>query len=241
MAQAYSSAKIRSKRFRIADFDGAWRSSIGMPVLQGTWLIYGGSGSGKTSFCLQLAKYLSRFGRVLYDSLEQGLSPTMQSAWLAQGMEEAGRRVKLLDREGYDELFARLAKRQSPEIVIIDSINYLRGLRLSEYQLLTQRYRKKLFVVVAHEKGGEPKGALAQAIRYDADVKIRVEGYRAMVTSRYATAEVGGEDYIIWPDGAQAYWCTRRAGSARLSALRPDSKAKDNIKDKQDDNESERD
>lgn len=208
MAHAYSNANVRSARFKVADFTGPWRDSIGMPVLRGTWLIYGGSGSGKTSFCLQLAKYLSQFGRVLYNSLEQGLSPTMQSAWIAGGMEEAGRRVKLLDREGYDELFERLAKRQSPEIVIIDSINYLRGLRLSDYQHLSQRYRKKLFVVVAHEKGGEPKGALAQAIRYDADVKIRVEGYRAMVTSRYATGEVGGDDYIIWDDGANAYWGT---------------------------------
>nr|DAR05653.1 MAG TPA: AAA domain protein [Caudoviricetes sp.] len=208
MARAYSNANIRSARFRVADFGGAWRDSIGMPVLRGTWLIYGGSGSGKTSFCLQLAKYLSQYGRVLYNSLEQGLSPTMQSAWIASGMEEAGRRVKLLDREGYDELFERLAKRQSPEIVIIDSINYLRGLRLSDYQLLSQRYRKKLFVIVAHEKGGEPKGALAQAIRYDADVKIRVEGYRAMVTSRYATSEVGGQDYIIWDKGAEGYWGT---------------------------------
>ena len=207
MARAYSNANIRSARFKVADFSGAWRDSIGMPVLRGTWLIYGGSGSGKTSFCLQLAKYLSQFGRVLYNSLEQGLSPTMQSAWIAGG-KEAGRRVKLLDREGYDELFERLAKRQSPEIVIIDSINYLRGLRLSDYQLLSQRYRKKLFVIVAHEKGGEPKGALAQAIRYDADVKIRVEGYRAMVTSRYATSEVGGQDYIIWDKGAEGYWGT---------------------------------
>ena len=208
MARAYSNANIRSARFKTADFGGAWLASIGTPVLRGTWLIYGGSGSGKTSFCLQLAKYLAQFGRVLYNSLEQGLSPTMQAAWLAGGMEEAGRRVKLLDRESYDELFERLGKRQSPEIVIIDSINYLRGLRLCDYQLLTQRYRKKLFIVVAHEKGGEPKGALAQAIRYDADVKIRVEGYRAMVTSRYATGEVGGEDYIIWEDGAEAYWGT---------------------------------
>lgn len=208
MARAYSNSNIRSARFKVADFGGAWRDSIGMPVLRGTWLIYGGSGSGKTSFCLQLAKYLSQFGRVLYNSLEQGLSPTMQSAWLAGGMEAAGRRVKLLDRESYNDLFDRLAKRQSPEVVIIDSINYLRGLRLSDYQLLSQRYRKKLFIIVAHEKGGEPKGALAQAIRYDADVKIRVEGYRAMVTSRYATSEVGGQDYIIWDKGAEGYWGT---------------------------------
>ena len=49
MARAYSNANIRSARFKVADFSGAWRDSIGMPVLRGTWLIYGGSGSGKTA------------------------------------------------------------------------------------------------------------------------------------------------------------------------------------------------
>ena len=29
-----------------------------------------------------------------------------------------------------------------------------------------------------------------------------------MVTSRYATAEVGGQDYIIWDKGAEGYWGT---------------------------------
>ena len=208
MARAYSNANIRKARFRTAALEGAWRDSIGLPVLQGTWLIYGASGAGKTTYTLRLAKYLSQFGRVLYNSLEQGLSPTMQSAWLREEMAEAGRRIRLLDRESYDELFERLAKRQSPEIVIIDSINFLRGVRLSDYDLLTRRYRKKLFVVIAHEKGGEPKGALAQAIKYDADIKIHVEGYRAMITSRYATEEAGGQDYIIWAEGAKAYWGT---------------------------------
>ena len=237
MARAYSNANVRSKRFKVAAFDGAWRDSIGMPVLSGAWLIYGGSGSGKTSFCLKLAKYLSQFGRVLYNSLEQGLSPTMQAAWIAVGMEEAGRRIKLLDREGYDELFKRLDKRQSPEIVIIDSINYWKGLRLSEYHRLVNTYGKKLFIIVAHEKGGEPKGALAQSIRYDADVKIRVEGYRAMVTSRYATGEVGGDDYIIWDKGAEGYW-----GTATTDPSQRDQRKKKNVEPTtpKSENESER-
>lgn len=208
MARAYSSANVRAKRFKLVPFEGAWLDSFGYPALQGTWLIYGKSGSGKTSFCLALAKYLTQFGRVLYNSLEQGLSPTMQSAWLRSGLDEAGRRIRLLDREGYEELFDRLGKRQSPEIVIIDSINYFKGLRLSDYERLRTRYRKKLFVIIAHEKGGEPKGALAQDIKYDAGVKIRVEGYRARVTSRYAADGVGGQDYIIWREGADRYWGT---------------------------------
>jgi hypothetical protein len=40
-------------------------------------------------------------------------------------------------------------------------------------------------------------------IRYDADVKMRTEGFKAFVTSRY---EGGGSDFIIYEQGAAAYW-----------------------------------
>ncbi|MGL5912561.1 MAG: ATP-dependent serine protease, partial [Bacteroidales bacterium] len=39
-------------------FDGEWLASFGTPELSGCWLIWGGSGNGKTRFVLQLCKYL---------------------------------------------------------------------------------------------------------------------------------------------------------------------------------------
>lgn len=208
--RAYSNRSVLAKKFKVVPFEGAWLSSIGRPELRGVWHVYGDSGHGKTSFCLQLAKYLSHFGRVLYNSLEQGLSRPMQLAWQEAGMEEAGNRVRLLDRMPMAELIELLSKRQSPEIVIIDSSHYWRRLRMSDVDYLRGKFRKKLFIFISHKEKGsnEPKGAVAKDLKFDADVKVFVEGFRAMITSRYAMPELGegGQDYIIWQEGVDKYW-----------------------------------
>lgn len=100
-------------RFELADFDGDYLASFGRPELRGAWLIYGGSGCGKTTFVMQVSKYLTRFGRVAYDSTEQGLSASLQTAWKRVGMEEVGSRIILLEKESLKELTVRLKKNKA--------------------------------------------------------------------------------------------------------------------------------
>lgn len=208
MGRAISNKNVLTAKFEVAEFDGAFLASFGKPELRGAWIIYGGSGSGKTSFVMQVCKYLTRFRRVAYDSLEQGLSLSLQKAWERVGMEEVGNRIILLNKESLKDLRLRLAKRQSPDVVVVDSVHYWLGLKMSDYINLRNDFPDKLFIFVSHEKGGQPDGKLAQKIRYDSDIKIRVEGYKAFVTTRYEVAErgEGGADFIIWEQGAQDYW-----------------------------------
>ena len=182
--------------------------SFGRPELRGTWLVYGGSGCGKTTFVLELCKYLTKFGRVAYDSIEQGLSLSLQKAWQRVGMAEAGTRIILLDKEGAKEVAARLKRKQSPDIIVIDSVQYWRRYTIEDHLRLRGQFSNKLFVYISQERKGEPKGSTAQNIRYDADIKIRVEGYKAFVTTRYEVPEKqeGGADFIIWEQGAREYW-----------------------------------
>ena len=208
MGRAISNKNVLTAKFEVAEFDGAFLASFGKPGLRGAWIIYGGSGSGKTSFVMQVCKYLTRFRRVAYDSLEQGLSLSLQKAWERVGMEEVGNRIILLNKESLKDLRLRLAKKQSPDVVVVDSVHYWLGLKMSDYINLRNDFPDKLFIFVSHEKGGQPDGKLAQKIRYDSDIKIRVEGYKAFVTTRYEVAErgEGGADFIIWEQGAQDYW-----------------------------------
>lgn len=208
MGRAISNMNVLTARFETAAFEGAFLASFGRPELRGAWIIYGGSGSGKTTFVMQVCKYLTRFRRVAYDSLEQGLSLSLQKAWERVDMAEAGSRIILLNKEQLKDLAARLKKKHSPDVVVIDSVHYLRRFNMDQYQKLREEFPDKLFVFVSHEKGDQPKGTMAQNIRYDSDIKIRVKGYKAFITTRFEVPELGegGADFVIWEKGAAEYW-----------------------------------
>ena len=207
MRRAISNKNVMQARFATAPFEGEWLASLGRPELRGTWIVYGGSGSGKTTYVMQLCKYLTRFGRVAYNSLEQGLSLSLQKVWERVGMEEVGSRIILLPKESLRDLRDRLARRNAPGIVVIDSVHYWFGFTMRDYNALKEANPGTLFIFVSHEKRGEPKGNIAQSIRYDSDIKIRVEGYKAFATTRYEVTErrEGGRDYTIWEQGAREY------------------------------------
>jgi len=181
-------------------FDGKYAASFGSPELRGSWFIWGGSGNGKTSFVLQLCKYLTRFGRVAYNSMEEGDSQSFMLACQRESMEEVKRKFILLDKEPINELKERLRKRKAPQICVIDSIQYSQ-MSYSEYTELLNEFPNTLFLIISHAEGKEPEGKIAKKIRYDSYIKIRIEGFVAFVKSRY-----GGEaPFTIWEEGAQKY------------------------------------
>jgi len=192
---------IRDYKPLVLPFESEWFASIGSPEMKGGWIIWGNSANGKTRFALQLARYMARFVRVAYDSLEEGLSLSMQKAIEDVGMSDVKRSFVLLDKETVPMLRERLAKQRSPQVVIIDSLQYT-GLTYKDYTTLINDFPHKLFIIVSHADGREPRGNVGKAIKYDAFVKIYVEGYKAFVQSRYG----GGEPYVVWRKGADAYW-----------------------------------
>lgn len=182
-------------------FDGEFEAFVGQPERKGTWIIWGNSGNGKTRFALQLAKYLTRFGRVAYNSLEEGLSLSMRKAIAELGLRECNGKLLIIDKEDINELAERLRKPKSPDIVIIDSLQYT-GLDYRGYKSLKNEFYRKLFIFVSHADGKDPSGRTAKSIRFDANVKIYVEGFRAFAVSRYG----GGKPYTIWDIGANNYY-----------------------------------
>lgn len=178
---------------------GAWAEAFGEPERNGVWFVWGNSGNGKTSFVLQLCKELSRFGRVAYDSLEEGASLTMRNAMVKMGMQDVARRFVLLDRENIDQLDARLGKRKSPDIIVIDSFQYTH-LSFSAYEAFKERHADKLIIFVSQADGNKPAGRTAVSVMYDASLKIWVAGYRATSKGRY----IGSKGYYtIWEERAR--------------------------------------
>lgn len=202
LKRALSPSEMVAKRMVTMPFEGEWMSHMGQPERSGSWIIWGPSGNGKTRYALMLGKYLTQFGRVAYNSLEEGISQSLKRAIMDCGLVGV-RRFILLDKEPITDLILRLQKPKSPDVVFIDSIQYS-GLNYRDYRQLRDTNRNKLFIFISHADGKEPAGRTAKSVRYDANIKIYVEGYRAFAASRYG----GGEPFTIWEDGAERIYGT---------------------------------
>lgn len=189
-------------KYETMAFDGAWRDAFGTPERRGVWIIWGNSGNGKTSFALQLAKYLCRFGRVAYDSLEEGACLTMQEAMRRENMMEVNKKFLLIDNENMEELGIRLSRQKSPDIVVIDSFQYTQ-MNYRQYIAFKERHKRKLLIFVSHADGKLPNGRAAKSLMYDACLKIYIEGFRAFSKGRFI-GPIGHIDIV--PDKARTYW-----------------------------------
>ena len=194
--------EVMSMKYETFPFESDWKDAFGTPERRGVWFIWGDSGNGKTTFAMQLAKELCKYGRVAYNSLEEGSSLTMRNTMMRCGMMEVNRRFILLDAEPMDQLNIRLNRRRSPDIIIIDSFQYTQ-LTYRQYIEFKEANRKKLLIFISHADGKQPNGRAAKSVMYDATLKIRVEGFRAFSKGRF-----------IGPDGhydidrikAPIYW-----------------------------------
>jgi hypothetical protein len=203
MNRAYSVQNVAVAKFKVLNFEGIWQKAIGSPELTGSWFIYGSPKNGKTSFAMMLGKYLSKFKRVAYDSVEEGLSLSIQKAMERVNMMEVGSRLILLEKESIEDLMIRLRRPKSPDIVIIDSVQFLE-LRFGEYKKMKSKFPHKLFIYISHVDGKQPDGLTAKKIWRDSNVVFRIEGFKAFPIGRYG----GGEPVVISEEKAAAYWGT---------------------------------
>ncbi|MFK5951248.1 MAG: hypothetical protein QM500_21030, partial [Methylococcales bacterium] len=191
MRRAYSVDNVLNAKFNRLEFEGKWLAAVGKPELTGTWFIQGDIKNGKTSLSMMLSKYLTQFGRVAYNSVEEGLSATIQEAYIRYDLQEVAGRFLLLDKETPEEIIFRLQKHKSPQIVVIDTIQYW-DLRFSDYKKIKALFPKKLFIYVSHMEGKQPAGSTARKIWRDANVAWIVEGFKGFPTGRYG----GGEPVV---------------------------------------------
>jgi hypothetical protein len=201
MEKSLGLAQFLEKKYPVMEFTGIWKDVFGCPDPYGAWIIWGSSGNGKTRFALQLCKYLTNFGKVAFDSLEEGYRGSLQRAFIEVGMKEVGAKLVPWSKVPIAEVRKRLKSKNSADIILIDSFQYTR-MTYEEYQDLIAAFPRKLFIFTSHAEGKEPRGSAAQSVRYDCELKIRVEGFRAMSASRSG----GGACYTIWEEGANAYW-----------------------------------
>lgn len=205
MGRAKSVSELLSMKIEAFPFTDEWYDAFGQPERRGVWIVWGNSGNGKTTFVVQLCKYLCNFENVIYDSLEEGASLAMKNTLIRCGMLDVNRRFKLLDNESLEKLSERLLKRKSPGIVVIDSFQYTQ-ITYKQYISFKERHKDKLIIFVSHADGKLPSGRSARSVMYDASQKIYVEGYRAFSKGRFIGPK---KQFDIWPEEAADYWAKK--------------------------------
>jgi hypothetical protein len=199
---------FKNKVFKTYDFEGPWRASFGEPEQNFSAIVYGDSGNGKTDFVVQLAKYLANFGKVYYNSFEEGESLTLQQAFNRHDMWSMEGKVLLGDREDFDLVMRRMSRKRAPRFCIIDSLDYMR-LTVDQYKRFVNELPHKSIIIISWSAGKNPKSQAAKDIEYMVDVKVRVHEYKAYMRCRFG----GNEPFIIWPQ----YW-EDKAAAAEVDA-----------------------
>jgi hypothetical protein len=202
MKRALSVNDLLNKHYKLFEFTDKWLAAFGFPARTGVWFIYAAQGNGKTSFLVQLIKYLATFEKVVYNSLEESSDHTLQLAFKGQGMQDVSRRVSILEAESLAEMEERMNRRKAAKIWVVDTVQYL-DMDWEQYIQLKRRHRDKLIIFVSHMEGNAPDGKMAMKIMRDAALKIFITGFVAISKGRYI-GETG--KYVIWNKGAQEIW-----------------------------------
>lgn len=171
-------------------------------------IIWGDSANGKTNFCLEMAVQicLALNCKVNYISWEEGHGKSFRDALVRQRVHERlGNLMEIMDGGAYDEIRGLVKKNKSAKVWVFDSIQ-ASGWTADQYAALKKECvmsrKKKIFIVISWATGKLPKGATAEAIKFFANIKIRVEKFIAFPTGRYG----GNKNYIIWEEGAKRHY-----------------------------------
>lgn len=196
--RAYTIENIEAIKYERFDWESKWAEPFGNPAVDSSWFILGPSASGKSSFVMQLGRKLCSYGSTLYVSYEEGVRMEFQRRLKYLRMNEVKGRFSVVTDDSYEELMERLSRPKSAKFVIVDSFQYS-GWSYEQAKNLVDSFPKKGFVFVSQEYKGQPLGKAAIRLRYMADMKIRVAGYKAYCQGRAAGAP--GSFFTVWEDG----------------------------------------
>ncbi len=184
---------ILGTKYESYPFEGKWLAAFGEPSKPFKQLIFGKPKNGKTSMGMQFCKYLTNFGRVYYNSMEEGNSKTMQQAMINAKMHEVpDGRFMLGDRDSLKDMMEKLKKNHA-NFVIIDSRDYIK-LTTEQWKLLTTTFPRKTFILICWEQSGKPLGKYAKDIEFMVDMVTHVKNFTAITNGRFGS----GLKLVIW-------------------------------------------
>jgi hypothetical protein len=199
--------QYQAKKYNFLGFDGRFLKTFGNVPKSFQCIVYGKSGQGKTEFCVQLAKYLTQFGEVLWLSYEQGHGADLQSAINRNHMEEVSGLFHTADPNDklepgvtyLQDLVTYLSRRGSQDFIFVDSVDYT-GFKKADYMMLKNKFKNKAFIWIGHGEGKGHRNTIGKDIEFDGHIGIWVDKYIAHVVKNRFSAF---EPFVIYPERAR--------------------------------------
>jgi RecA/RadA recombinase len=181
MSGIMSANELRDYTYRSYPFDGKYKALVGQPARSFHMMVFGRPKQGKSIFCFQLAKYLTKFGKVLYIAAEEGFSATLQQKLTEFGA--VNQNLYFANYRNFEQIRENL-KGSDYEFVVIDSINFI-NLEPEDVETLKAENKEKAFITIQQAtKNGAFRGS--QQFAHNCDIIIEVVEGVANHTGRYA-------------------------------------------------------
>ena len=198
LKKALTVANVINQKIKLLHFDTAFHLAFGQPQDRGVWFIWGPSGSGKSSFVMQLARELANYRKVFYNVLEEETDDHDFVERLMSHRIENVQHNFLSGSYSFEELMVYLERKNSPDVVIIDSLTYFTK-SFEDYITLKKRFKNKILIFTGHANGKLPRTDLELRVMFDAKMKIFVDGYLALCKGR--TIGSNGGRFVVWQQG----------------------------------------
>lgn len=203
MKKALTVANVINQKVTLIDFSTIapeLYQCFGNPQNKGIWFFWGGSGSGKSSLLLDVAKAFCLSGlKTIHNEREEDLDDLDFIERMKRKNMQDVKDHFLTANYNYEEMCSYLDGRNSPKVIVINSANYFFE-SLAQYFEFTNKYkRRKIILISGMAKGNNPYSELETRIMYDANKKAFCSAYLASCKGR--TIGPNGGTYIIWQEG----------------------------------------
>ena len=163
--------ELKTLKFETLSFNTLYSELIGFPEANFFAIIHGESGNGKSTWTIKFAEYLSNnFGKVLYNSSEEGISKSLQNKANSINSDY----LHFGNYKDYASIQAEMDKGKY-RFIVLDSINDMKLTPEDLSRLRAQFYKCGFIGILQSTKDGKFKGS--NEFAHDSDIKIKLDNY----------------------------------------------------------------
>lgn len=177
-----TASQMVEMKFDLYKLDGDMGKFFGNIAKNAFIITYGKPGSGKSTFFVQVAAYMTKFGLVFYNTAEEGVSPTFQNK--IKKLSSAPNEFHIFGFNTLKQIKNALST-YDYKFCFIDSINVITDATPDEFDKLRKQFPEVCFFIIMQcNKDGNYKGSSDYSHSSDVNIEV-VKGVAKTLKTRY--------------------------------------------------------